>query len=207
MHDPTSKFDGTLSPKAERTAKLVSLIEQPPFLSIPAFIIICMLKSDDAVNGAISSLIAIIAASILPIFITFYFSRRFGNEDKLDVYRKEDRFMPLVCGIISYFLGVAGLYLVGAPQLATVLMLCYALVTLAITIITPYWKISIHSCGVMGPSLALTVGFWPYGLLYFLLLPPVIWSRYVLKKHTPLQLAMGAIVGLLITAVVFVILL
>jgi membrane-associated phospholipid phosphatase len=55
--------------------------------------------------------------------------------------------------------------------------------------------------------MALAVGFWPYGLLYFLLLPPVIWSRYVLQKHTPLQLLMGAVVGFVITAVLFVLLL
>jgi len=36
-----------------------------------------------------------------------------------------------------------------------------------------------------------------------LLLPPIVWSRYVLKKHTPLQLAMGAILGVALTAVLF----
>ncbi len=207
MHDPTHKFQGTLTPEKEKIAKLISLIEQPPFLSIPAFVLLCMLKSDDLTTGILGSIISIFAATVLPILVIVVFSKRYGNEDKLDVVRKEDRFLPLVFGVLSYFIGVGLLYLIGAPNLATVLMLCYALVTFAITVITPYWKISIHSCGVVGPSMALAMGFWPFGLLYFLLLPPVIWSRYVLQKHTPLQLVMGAVVGFIITEILFILLL
>jgi membrane-associated phospholipid phosphatase len=207
VHDPTNKFSGTLSPGTEKLAKIISLVEQPPFLSIPAFVLICMLLSEDQTTGIICSVASIFAATVLPIVNIAYFSKRYGNTDKLDVVNKEQRFIPLVVGVMGYFIGVVLLYFLNAPNLATVLMLCYALVTAAILIITPYWKISIHSCGVVGPSMALAVGFWPYGLLYFLLLPPVIWSRYVLQKHTPLQLLMGAVVGFVITAVLFILLL
>jgi membrane-associated phospholipid phosphatase len=146
---------------------------------------------------------AVFAAVILPIANIMYFSRRYQNADKLDVEKKEDRMLPLIAGVIGYIVGVALLLLLEAPWLATVLMICYAVVTFAILLITPYWKISVHSCGVIGPSVGLAVAFWPVGLVYFLLLPPIIWSRYVLKKHTPLQLVMGALVGFVITAIIF----
>ena len=203
MHDPTGKFQGSLTPERERLAKIISLIEQPPFLSIPVFILICMLKTNDLEDGLIFSAIAIITTTIIPLALIVYFSKRYGNDDRLDVVRKEDRFLPMIFGIMGYSLGFGLLWYLGAPDLATVLMLCYAVVTTAMMLITFFWKISVHSCGVVGPSMALSVGFWPYGLLYFLLLPPVIWSRYVLRKHTPLQLAMGAIVGGSITAIIF----
>jgi len=203
LHDPTHKFSGEISPGAEKVAKIISLVEQPPFLSIPPFIAICVSQCGDTWSSVICSFICILTATILPISIIAFFAKKYNNADKLDVYKKEERFLPLICGVLSYFLGVALLYLVGAPLLATVLMLCYALVTGAIFLITPYWKISIHSCGVIGPSMGLAAAFWPWGLLYFLLLPPVIWSRYVLQKHTPLQLVMGAVVGFVITAIIF----
>ena len=95
------------------------------------------------------------------------------------------------------------LYLLDAPEIATVLMLCYAIVTALMTVITFYWKISIHSVGVVGPSMALGIAFWPWGLLYFLLLPPIAWSRYVLRRHTPAQLIAGATVGFIITGLMF----
>lgn len=207
MHDPTHKYQGELSPGKEKLAKFISLVEQPPFLAIPVFTAICMTKTDELMHGVVCTAASIFAATILPILVIAIFSKIYGNEDKLDVVKKEDRFLPLIFGVLSYVVGVVLLYFLEAPNLATVLMLCYALVTGAIFLITPFWKISIHSCGVIGPSMALTMAFWPYGLVYFLLLPPVIWSRYVLQKHTPLQLVMGAVVGFVITEIVFILLL
>jgi len=207
MHDPTHKYEGELSPGTEKVAKALSLIGQPPFLAIIPFVAICMAFSEDMWKGIICSAAAIFASVVLPIANIMYFSRKYHNDDKLDVVNKEDRMLPLIAGVIGYAVGVVLLYLLQAPWLATVLMVCYVLVTLAITFITPYWKISIHSCGVIGPTLGLAVAFWPVGLLYILLLPPIAWSRYVLKKHTPLQLVMGAVVGFIITYVIFWILL
>jgi len=207
MHDPTKKFEGTVSPRTEKVAKFFSLIGQPPFLSIIPFAAICIAQSEDLTKGILCTVVSIFAAVILPIANIMYFSKRYQNSDKMDVEKREDRFIPLIAGVMGYVIGVVLLYLLEAPWLVTVLMICYAVVTFAMMIITMYWKISIHSCGVMGPSMGLAMAFWPVGLLYFLLLPPVAWSRYVLKKHTPLQLMMGATVGCAITAVIFWILL
>ena len=203
MHDPTHKFEGTISPETERRAMLISLIGQPPFLAILPFVAISIDRSDDLVQGIISSAVAILASVVVPMVIIMYFSWRYGNSDKLDVERREDRYIPLLAGIAGYIIGAVLLYILDAPWMVTVLMICYAVVTAAILLVTLRWKISIHTCGVMGPTMALAIAFWPYGLLYMLLLPPIVWSRYVLKKHTPLQLAMGAILGVALTAVLF----
>jgi hypothetical protein len=37
--------------------------------------------------------------------------------------------------------------------------------------------------------------FGAWGLLGFLLLPPVLWARFALGRHTPLELALGVLVG------------
>jgi len=203
MHDPTNKFQGEISPQKEKVAKIISFLGQPPFLAIIPFVSICMVYTDDAVKGALCSLVAVFAAVILPISIIIYFSKKFKNEDKLDVERREDRYIPLIAGVTGYAIGVVLLYLLEAPFLAIVLMICYTVVTAAMTLITFYWKISIHACGVIGPSMGLAMAFWPFGLIYFLWLPPIAWSRYVLKKHTPMQLAMGALLGFVLTAAIF----
>jgi len=207
MHDPTHRFEGEISPRTEKVAKIVSLIGQPPFLAIVPFVAICMTMCEDTTFGIICSAASIFAATILPIVNIIFFSKKFNNTDKLDVVNKEDRMFPLIAGVLGYVVGVVLLFLLNAPWLATVLMICYAVVTGAIALITPYWKISIHSCGVVGPSMGLAICFWPVGLAYFLILPPVVWSRYVLKKHTPMQLLMGAVVGFIITAIIFAVLL
>lgn len=203
LHDPTQKFEGTISPRTEKIAKIFSLLGQPPFLALPVFLSICLTKSDDLTDGILYSVICFVSAVVIPVAVTLIFSKLSGNDDKLDVVNKEDRIAPMILGVIGYAAGAALLYFLNAPQLATVLMVCYAVVTAAMTVITPYWKISIHSCGVIGPSIGMALAFWPWGLLYFLIFPPVVWSRYVLKKHTPLQLTMGAVVGFILTTIIF----
>jgi membrane-associated phospholipid phosphatase len=203
LHDPTQKFEGTISPRTEKIAKIFSLLGQPPFLALPVFLSICLTKSDDLTDGILYSVICFVSAVVIPVAVTLIFSKLTGNDDKLDVVNKEDRIAPMILGVIGYAAGAALLYFLNAPQLATVLMVCYAVVTAAMTVITPYWKISIHSCGVIGPSIGMALAFWPWGLLYFLIFPPVVWSRYVLKKHTPLQLTMGAVVGFILTTIIF----
>lgn len=203
LHDPTQKFEGTISPRTEKIAKIFSLLGQPPFLALPVFLSICLTKSDDLTDGILYSVICFVSAVVIPVAVTLIFSKLTGNDDKLDVVNKEDRIAPMILGVIGYAAGAALLYFLNAPQLATVLMVCYAVVTAAMTVITPYWKISIHSCGVIGPSIGMALAFWPWGLLYFLIFPPVVWSRYVLKKHTPLQLTMGAVVGFILTTTLF----
>lgn len=207
MRDPTHKFEGELAPGKEKLAKFFSFIGQPPFLATIPFVYICMALSEDFTSGVLASLASVFAAVILPISIIIFFSKKFGNSDKLDVEKKEDRMQPLVSGIIGYAVGVVLLYLLDAPWLATVLMICYMFVTLVILFITPYWKISVHACGVIGPTMGLAMAIWPYGMLYILLLPPIVWSRYVLRKHTPMQLAMGAVVGFIITWIIMALML
>ena len=202
MHDPSHKFEGELSPGTEKLAKALSLIGQPPFLSIIPFVAICIHYDEDPTMGIVHSLICIFAAVILPLANIMYFSRRYKNDDKLDVVNKEDRMLPLIAGVVGYLIGLVLLYFTEAPLLATVLMLCYVAVTFAILLITPYWKISVHACGCVGPSMGLALAFWPFGALYILVLPPIAWSRYVLKKHTPLQLVMGAAVGFVISFII-----
>ena len=80
---------------------------------------------------------------------------------------------------------MALLSVVDVPHIMTVMMLSYAISTALVALISTRWKISICATGVMGPSMPLSLAFWPWGTAAFLLLPPVIWSRYVRRKHTP----------------------
>jgi membrane-associated phospholipid phosphatase len=73
--------------------------------------------------------------------------------------------------------------------------------TLCLFFINLYWKISIHTMGIAGPTTVLIFVFGYWGALLGLLLPPVIWSRVYLKKHTAAQAITGAILGFVLTAV------
>ncbi|AGI47760.1 hypothetical protein TALC_00764 [Thermoplasmatales archaeon BRNA1] len=205
LRDPTRLYGGTIPPEKERAAKIISAFTQPPVISIPVFM---LLNTEAAGLGGwlLYTLICIVFAIVLPMVFISYFAKRYGNDDG-DIVRREDRYVMLALGAVFYLLGTVCLYLADAPEITTVLMLCYLVVTVAVLLITFYWKISLHSIGLMGPSMALFVTFGLPGLALLLLYPPVLWARYYLKKHTPLQLALAPAVGFAITYAIFLLLL
>ena len=205
VHDPTHLFEGQASPGTTRFAKIVSFIFQAPFISIPVFIALNMQASDTAMF-AISTVICLLTATVIPVVTVQYFSVKFNNDDG-DIVRREDRFLPLVCGTASYLLGYVLMLLVGAPAVSTTLMLCYVLCTGLIILISRYWKISIHSTGLMGPTIALAYAYGPVFLLILMFLPIIAYGRYVLRKHTPAQLVGGACFGTVVTLLTFAIVL
>lgn len=207
LHDPTHKFEGEISPRTKKIATAISVVCQPVFVPIPVILLINTLI-DDIGKYLLVSFLNILFLTLIPTFIVYYFALRSdkGNTDG-DIPNREERYVPMILGTASYVLGIVTSYLLDAPLVNKVMMITYAVVTAVLLLITTRWKISIHAVGIMGPSMILAYTFWPWGMLYFLLLIPVVWSRYVLKKHTPAQLAAGAVSGVIITGIIMVLML
>ena len=200
LHDPTHLYDGETSPRAEAVARLISAVTHAPFLSALMFILLGA-TADDVRMAAASVAVSLVTATVVPVIVVQHYSVKYGNTDG-DVVRREDRARPLVCGVALYVVGTVVLFMLGAPRIMTVMMLSYAISTAAVALISTRWKISIHATGVMGPSMALSLVYWPWGLAMFVLVPLVAWSRYVRRKHTPAQLAGGFVYGFVATGVI-----
>lgn len=182
----------------ETLANFISTVTNPPFVAIPVFLIInyTLLYGGDWLWF---SAISIFFVSILPIITSSLWIKKKNLE--VDMPRRQDRIYPLLLVIVSYIIGVAVLYILGAPSLTTVLMICYLNNTIIVLLFSLYWKISIHAMGIAGPATAIIYLFGWYGLLFSLLVPLVLWSRLYLKRHTPAQLIAGTVLGYLLTAV------
>ncbi|MGN0097869.1 MAG: hypothetical protein ACI38Y_00905 [Candidatus Methanomethylophilaceae archaeon] len=199
MHDPTHLYEGDITPGTERLAKVISALSYPPFLSAVVFVLLS-LTADTVSMAVISMVIAVMTSLVIPFTAIIYYSRKFGNGDG-DISRREDRVRPFLVGISSYFLGVVLLYSVGAPWVCTVTMMSYATSTVIVMLISTKWKISVHATGLMGPTVLLAMVYDPVLAVLSLSIIPVAWSRYVRRKHTPLQLIAGALFGTVYTAV------
>jgi membrane-associated phospholipid phosphatase len=136
--------------------------------------------------------------SILPIITSSLWIKKKNLE--VDMPQRQDRIYPLLLVILSYIIGVAVLYILGAPSFTTVLMICYLNNTIIVLLLSLYWKISIHAMGIAGPATALIYLFGWTGLAFSLLVPLVLWSRLHLKRHTPAQLIVGTVLGYFLTA-------
>lgn len=205
LHDPTSLCEKEYPESTVRKAQTFSTFTQPPIISVPVFLLLCT-ECGDITDYAVCAVLCILFTVVLPMAAIIYYSKKFGNTDG-DIAKREDRYVVLVIGIVFYVAGTLLLWLYGAPDVIMALMVAYALCTFAVLLITFRWKISLHAMGLVGPSMALAYAFGPAGLLLLLLLPPVAWCRYVLRKHTPAQLVGGASLGFVLTAMVFLLML
>ena len=181
-----------------RWAAAISNATIPPVIAVFTFALINYSRSVGLYFVELTFLTTLFAA-IVPLSILIIWARRTNAHD-MDVPARTDRNFPLLLATVSYFIGTAVLLIIRAPLLSTAVMFGYFAGTLFIFLVNLRWKISIHTMGIAGPTTVLVFVFGYWGALLGLLLPPVIWSRVYLKKHTVAQALAGAVVGFLLTA-------
>jgi membrane-associated phospholipid phosphatase len=187
-----------------RWATAISNVTFPPIIGVLTF---------GLINNAVSSgfyfvvltLLTTLVAAVAPLIILIAWGRVRAHNP--DTAARAGRGYWLLVSTASYFVGTAVLLLTRAPPLIAAVMFGYGAVTLVISLINLRWKISIHTMSVTVPTTVLVFVFGPWGLLCGLLLPPVIWSRVYLKKHTIAQAIAGALVGFVFMAPILFLLL
>ena len=183
-------------------AKTVSTLTNAPVICIPLFLIICLTLS--FTNGELNlnkfitlEVISLIFTSLLPMAIILYWAKKLKTDK--DISNRSDRFTPLIVGIISYFIGFLICLFLNLDNFLTILLLCYAINTGVVLLITTKWKISVHTTGLSGPVAALILLLGPFGAILGVIYPVLIWSRVLLKKHTLSQASTGGVQGFFLT--------
>jgi membrane-associated phospholipid phosphatase len=177
-------------------ARSISRLVQPIIITIPIFVILNYFVTGGT-GFLIFTLICLLFATFLPFTAVWMWIK---NRDlDLDITDKDERTFPLLFGVLSYIIGTVILFIAGAPAAVTVLMFCYFSNALLTIFITFFWKISLHSMGIAGPTAAMVYVFGSSGLLFLFPLFMVMWSRLYLNKHTLAQVVAGAISGFVFT--------
>ncbi|MBE6496391.1 MAG: hypothetical protein E7Z78_08105 [Methanobrevibacter thaueri] len=185
-----------------KIAKPISTFTNPPIICIPLFLIICLTLSFadgafDLTKFITLEIVSLIFASALPMAIILFWAKKLGTDK--DISNRSDRYMPLIVGVVSYFIGFLVCLIFNLDNFLTCLLLCYAVNTGVVLIITTKWKISVHATGLSGPNAALILLLGPVGALIGILYPLIIWSRVLLKKHTLAQAIAGGVQGYFLT--------
>ncbi len=185
-----------------KIAERISTFTNPPIICIPLFFIICLTLSFTAGGFDLSKfivleVISLIFASLLPMAIILFWAKKLGTDK--DISNRSDRYMPLIVGIVSYFIGFLICLIFKLDNFLTCLLLCYSINTGVVLLFTSKWKISVHTTGLSGPVAALILLLGPIGALFGLIYPVLIWSRVLLKKHTLSQAISGGVQGFFLT--------
>jgi membrane-associated phospholipid phosphatase len=179
-------------------ARLISAVFHP-FLMAPVTFALIIFGLEPSTALAWKCFLAAVAVTTLIPFILITILKMQGKVGSIDIPHRQRRFGPFTLSVVTYLIALYILYKLGATPSVLVIMWIYAFNTAVATLITLFWKISIHGMAIGGPvaglGYLLSVGF--YGML--LLLPLILFARVKLKAHTPLQVLSGFGLGFILT--------
>ena len=183
-----------------KIAKILSIIFQPTFIPIALYIIVSLYVAP-SVTGFYYALIGIVFITLAPMVLV-YILARYNKISDPDLSDRRERFVPYISIVGLYIIGFFVFWLHQAPYPILATTASYIVVTFIGAFVSLFWKISMHMAGVAGPVTALVFLVNPIFILAYLLLIPLGWARYTLKKHTLLQIIMGSGFSVLLTFIV-----
>jgi len=183
-------------------AKIVSVIFHPFVFAPLTFLLLLTHSNHTLAVNIVTFTIVVIATVAVPLCHVIYMKKH-GLTASVDIPEKERRVWPFLLSILNYVIALLILWKLQVSRPILVLMWAYAFNTAVATIITRYWKISIHGMAFGGPVAALGQ---VISVNYYCSLPLmglILFSRVKLMAHTPLQVVAGTFLGFILTYIHF----
>jgi membrane-associated phospholipid phosphatase len=179
-------------------AKSISNIIHPLILSPLTFALLFAEMRQKTPFSYIYLFIVVMTISIIPLLYVLKMKND-GEIENIDIPDRKQRQKPFVKGTILFLITSFLLVILRAPSQFVTIMLIYTINTGLATLITKYWKISVH-----GLSFGIPIA--TFGMLlskrYFYLsslLPLLVYSRVKLKAHSISQVVAGFSLGFILT--------
>jgi len=176
----------------------------PTYLFIIIFIFFPHLSSITTLNKELLSIVSILVSTTLFTFIFVFILFKLGKISSLSLNDKKDRPLPQLFACINYAaVSLILIYLFGIHDALTLSVIAATISLIAISIITPFWKISAHTSGISGIFSVVTILYFKnpseitllLSVVVFCLSIAICFARYYLKVHTILQIFFGYLLG------------
>jgi len=192
---------------SNKTAKIISSLFDPPVLAIIILFVSIIKSPMNQLETFFWSMSVVVLNGLIPLLFLFYFNKKGyifdGKLDSTDTRR--NRIPMLVIFLIAVTIEFLGLYFTRQYQ-PLMAVFTGGIISIALVIvITYYWKISLHAAMI---TFFVMMGIYLFGWNLWpiiLLIPIVMWSRLVLKRHTIWQLLAGMILAFAVVTVTFVV--
>lgn len=180
----------------QKTAKYISVIGHP-LLTIPLFVVIKMLASEDLKKAALISTL-IIGGIFVPLILWLYFKSKNGSYTNFDVSDRKQR-KSLFIFVLPLLMAVTFILYKTGQSRNLFLSLFFGLVIVFTAQITNFYiKSSLHVSLNIYLSFLIMTSSYPIGIIVLLLTGLIGWSRFVLGRHTLKELLFGGGIGLII---------
>jgi len=161
-----------------------------------------MIVVEDKMAALSWALLCILFGMIIPFLYIFFLYRKNKIYD-IHIPEKSKRIKPLLFTLLSYITGLIVLYLLGAPLFLKVIFILTIISASMYTIITYYWKISMHASYITFVVITFNILLGPWMLMLLPLIPIVGWARVRAKRHTKPQVLTGAGLASIISFLVY----
>ncbi len=146
-------------------------------------------------NGLSWAAAYMLLVSATPIVAVLYLLRT-GHISELHMSNTSERHLPYAIAIGCALLGLALVHLFNGPELLRCLLVFNVVELMALALINLFWLISIHATGIMATMTIVWLVFgWTASLFVLPFVISVSWVRLFLKRHTPMQVMAGLLLG------------
>ncbi|MFQ5613518.1 MAG: phosphatase PAP2 family protein, partial [Anaerolineae bacterium] len=200
--NPTSEI--TLDPpgRMRYAARLISNILSPPIVG-GALVVGLSLHALDGPREALKWIsIALLVTGLPPLLYIRYLVRT-GYLVDIHMPDRDRRIKPLIATITWFFCALLLLYAWHAPQVIILLLAATIFQMALLVAITLLWKISFHSAAIASAATVAVLLESPSAWAVISLVPLVAWARVRLNRHTPWQVILGCLAGILVSSVAF----
>lgn len=195
-------IDAATVPAADRLARVVTELFAPAVLVTVLLVVVGWHAYGYSLVGAAWGLAAALFASVIP-FALILRGVRSGTLTDHHVGRREQRRTPLLIALGSVAVGLIGLLAFGAERELLAALAAVFIGLIVSLAVTRWWKISVHTDVAASVVAILVAIFGPIMLVTAPVVLVVGWSRVQLGDHTRAQTVVGAVVGALVTWLVF----
>jgi membrane-associated phospholipid phosphatase len=189
-------------PIADRAARIASEVLAPAVLVAGLLLVVGWHAGDQPGVSRWWGLPGVLFTVGIPLAYVLRGVRQ-GRLSSHHIPEREHRRIPLLFGIASVTVGLLALALLGAPREVLALLAAGGVGLVVFTVVTHWWKMSIHAGVAAGTVATLTAIYGPLALLCVPLVLLAGWSRVRLSAHTSAQVIAGALVGAVIAGTIF----
>jgi membrane-associated phospholipid phosphatase len=188
--------------RLEKISNVLSYILHPVLLMVATAMVISIHIRHDIFLMLFD--VAIVACGLLPGTVFIYLKKRRGDFGHYHLLLIRERSIVLPILLAGLAAALAVFYLTRAPTGITSSMTIALLGGIGITIISRFWKISLHAAIAMGcAALLLSISVY-YALAACILSLLVGVSRLIVRQHTVIQVVAGWMFGLVAARVLVV---
>lgn len=185
-----------------RWAAVGSEVLSPVWVTLALLVVVTVQATGSLRRGLGYAAVAILFTVALPYAVVLVRVRRGRVRSGRFIAERAERPLMMLVALASLAVGLVVLAALDAPRELFAVVAAILAGVVVTSLVTLWWKISIHASSTAGTVAVLVLTFGPAGLLALPLLPLVCWARVALGAHTVAQVAAGSVVGAVVTGAV-----